>query len=344
MVKKKYKQQDISSGIIICVKCNEPKGLSDYYDKSYKCKGCIKKEYREKVSNKPPTIKEIKYCGVCNVNIVKRKNECRNCKDKRVRGEKRSNKVLIKEVVVDKVCSKCGVNKPIEGFNYYNKKKGTYKSHCKVCDSIHHKKWREDGGDRVKGLMKKSNEKYEKKIRENNRIIREGKRIEKERLLREKEERKKQREHNKLVKEQRSIEYKKLMEYYKTDEWKEIKKEKERVRQYNKWKRKWNENELFAIKVRLRNLIRNSFRRTGYKKFNDSTKDIIGISYEEFKIYLESKFIDGMNWDNRGEWHIDHIIPLSTANNKDELRELCHYTNLQPLWAEDNIKKSNKIL
>jgi hypothetical protein len=121
-------------------------------------------------------------------------------------------------------------------------------------------------------------------------------------------------------------------------------KEKERVRQYNKWKRKWNENELFAIKVRLRNLIRNSFRRTGYKKFNTSTKDIIGISYEEFKIYLESKFIDGMNWDNRGEWHIDHIVPLSTANNKDELRELCHYTNLQPLWAEDNIKKSNKIL
>jgi hypothetical protein len=51
-----------------------------------------------------------------------------------------------------------------------------------------------------------------------------------------------------------------------------------------------------------------------------------------------------MSWDNYGKWHIDHIIPLSSANNEDEVYKLCHHTNLQPLWAEDNLKKSNKIL
>lgn len=243
-----------------------------------------------------------------------------------------------------KVCSKCGDEKPIEEFNYRNKNKGTYKPSCKLCDSIHHKKWREEGGERVKVLLKKSKKKHKNKISEERKVIREEKMIEKERLLREKEERKKQREQNKLIKEQKSLEYKKLMEYYKTDEWKEIKRQNARVKEYKRWKRRWNEDELFAIKVRLRNLIRNSFRRGGYKKFNTSTEDIVGVNYNEFKIYLESKFIDGMNWDNRGEWHIDHIIPLSSAKSEEELRKLCHYTNLQPLWEKDNLKKSNNIL
>ena len=51
-----------------------------------------------------------------------------------------------------------------------------------------------------------------------------------------------------------------------------------------------------------------------------------------------------MNWDNHGEWHIDHKIPLSSAKTEKELIGLCHYTNLQPLWALDNLKKGNKIL
>jgi hypothetical protein len=63
-----------------------------------------------------------------------------------------------------------------------------------------------------------------------------------------------------------------------------------------------------------------------------------------FPSSFQTKFIDGMNWDNRGEWHIDHIIPLSSAKSEEELRKLCHYTNLQPLWEKDNLKKSNKIL
>ncbi len=51
-----------------------------------------------------------------------------------------------------------------------------------------------------------------------------------------------------------------------------------------------------------------------------------------------------MSWENMGKWHVDHIIPLATAKTEDEVIKLCHYSNLQPLWAEDNWAKSDKIL
>jgi hypothetical protein len=70
----------------------------------------------------------------------------------------------------------------------------------------------------------------------------------------------------------------------------------------------------------------------------------LGIDYDELKIYFESLFTEGMSWDNIGIWHIDHIIPLSTAKTEEDVIRLCHYTNLQPLWGEDNIKKGDKIL
>lgn len=53
-------------------------------------------------------------------------------------------------------------------------------------------------------------------------------------------------------------------------------------------------------------------------------------------------FINGMNWNNYGMWHIDHIKPLYSAKNENELIELCNYKNLQPLWAKDNLIKGKK--
>jgi hypothetical protein len=74
--------------------------------------------------------------------------------------------------------------------------------------------------------------------------------------------------------------------------------------------------------------------------------EIVGLSSEELKIYIESKFLEGMTWENYGlhGWHIDHIIPLSSVKTEDEIIKLCHYTNLQPLWAKDNLSKHNKII
>lgn len=79
----------------------------------------------------------------------------------------------------------------------------------------------------------------------------------------------------------------------------------------------------------------------------DTTKNLLGCTTEELKAHLESQFTDGMSWDNYGThgWHIDHIIPCSSFDmlDPDQQRECFHYTNLQPLWAEDNLRKSDKI-
>ena len=63
-----------------------------------------------------------------------------------------------------------------------------------------------------------------------------------------------------------------------------------------------------------------------------------------FAEYIKSKFTEGMTLENYGEWHIDHIIPLATAQSIEDVKRLCHYTNLQPLWAQDNLRKGAKII
>ena len=104
-----------------------------------------------------------------------------------------------------------------------------------------------------------------------------------------------------------------------------------------------NSDPIFKLSFNVRKRIGKFLKINNLNKTN-KTFDIVGLSPIELKTYLEKKFIEGMSWDNYGKWHIDHIIPLSSATNEDEVYKLCHYTNLQPLWAEDNIKKGNKIL
>jgi hypothetical protein len=78
----------------------------------------------------------------------------------------------------------------------------------------------------------------------------------------------------------------------------------------------------------------------------DHSINYLGITIQEYRDYLESKFEDGMSWDNYGEWQIDHIIPLrydkeGEPTMEDTIKRL-HYTNTQPLWAEDNMSKGNR--
>ena len=141
-------------------------------------------------------------------------------------------------------------------------------------------------------------------------------------------------------------------EYYKKyfEEYNKLNYEKEKERKL-KWSR---DNKEYSnnyqkqrkkedILFRLKTNIRTSVNR--YLKYKSKhTFDIVGCTPQFLKEHLETQFIDGMTWENRSEWHIDHIIPLSSAKTEDELYMLCHYKNLQPLWAEDNLKKSNKIL
>lgn len=76
------------------------------------------------------------------------------------------------------------------------------------------------------------------------------------------------------------------------------------------------------------------------------TIDLLGCSIEEFKQYISSKFTEGMTWENYGRkgWHIDHIRPCISFDLTDpeQQKQCCHYTNLQPLWWKDNLRKSSK--
>ncbi len=99
---------------------------------------------------------------------------------------------------------------------------------------------------------------------------------------------------------------------------------------------------MFAFKWRVRSLIRKAFDRNGYTKRSKSN-DILGCTWAEFMLYIEQKFQPGMSWENKGEWHLDHIIPLATAVTEEDVIRLNHHSNLQPLWAADNLRKSDKL-
>lgn len=97
--------------------------------------------------------------------------------------------------------------------------------------------------------------------------------------------------------------------------------------------------------VRMANSMRRSIRRylDAGQKGEMSSFEIIGCSKDDLRKHLESKFRDGMTWQNYGKhWHIDHIVPLISAKSSDEIKRLCHWTNLQPLTAFENISKGSK--
>ena len=103
--------------------------------------------------------------------------------------------------------------------------------------------------------------------------------------------------------------------------------------------RKYKEDSLFRLKVKMRALLRHGLKRGGWKK-SSSTLEAVGCSYEDLKHHIESQFTSGMSWDNI---HVDHIVPLSYANTQEEMMYLCHWTNLQPLFSEDNISKKDRL-
>lgn len=102
----------------------------------------------------------------------------------------------------------------------------------------------------------------------------------------------------------------------------------------------------YRIKKNLRRRVNEIITRQSAKC--DSTFKLLGCSLEQLLEHLEKQFTKGMTWQNYGNkgWHIDHIRPCSSFDMSDpeQQRKCFHYTNLQPLWAEDNMKKGDKIV
>lgn len=118
-------------------------------------------------------------------------------------------------------------------------------------------------------------------------------------------------------------------------------KEKNRERNRKYMTKRHKEDINFRLAHNLRSRLYNAIKRD--QKVGSAIKDL-GCSIDELKIYIESKFIDNMSWENYGEWEIDHIIALSTVNlmNREEFLKVNHYSNLQPMWKIPNIQKGNK--
>jgi len=122
--------------------------------------------------------------------------------------------------------------------------------------------------------------------------------------------------------------------------------QKNHQKEINEYKREYANNRLKTdINFKLINYLRSRLYKAikNNQKVGSAVKDA-GCSVLELKTHLEKQFQLGMSWDNYGKWHIDHIIPLSKFNlgNREEILVACHYTNLQPLWAEENLSKGNK--
>ena len=118
-------------------------------------------------------------------------------------------------------------------------------------------------------------------------------------------------------------------------------KNKERKNEYER-NRRLNDP-IFKLTENVRSRLTTYLKTTGITK-SKRTFDIVGCSPSELKDHISKQFADGMSWDKMGkEIHIDHIIPLSSAKTEEEIYKLSHYTNIQPLWAEDNLKKGDTL-
>jgi hypothetical protein len=238
-----------------------------------------------------------------------------------------------------KICKSCKIEKELTEFNKNEKYKFGVTSNCKQCVKKYSEKYRKNNKEKIKESNKKNSERlkeYQKEYYKNNtnNVKQNQKKYRENNKDKIKEQNKKWRQNNKEKLNE------KMKDYYKNN--------KEKINEYIKKKKQVNE--LFKLTNNIRSLIYSAFKNKGYKK-NTKTNNIIGCSFEELKNHLESQFKPWMSWENyalyNGElnygWDIDHIIPVSSARNEEELLKLNHYTNLQPLCSYYNrcIKRDN---
>ena len=128
-----------------------------------------------------------------------------------------------------------------------------------------------------------------------------------------------------------------------------IEKSRERSRLYSKkMHRESPRGSVYRLKKIIRSRIYNSIKRsTGERpRIKKRTVEMLGCTIDAMKQHLQNQFKDGMTWDNHGtHWHVDHIVPLSQFDFTNPIQSALatHYTNLQPMWANENLSKSDKI-
>ena len=243
-----------------------------------------------------------------------------------------------------KKCSKCGVEKELCEFHKSKRTKDGVREVCKTCRKIETNIYYKKNTEKIKKNSKDYRDKNPDKIKEgfkNYRLKNLDKVREKNREWSKSENGKKSK---KKYYEKNSEKVKKnVSEYRKKNP--EIDKER---RNTEKWKNymveyKKKHREKNPHMYLWRTILRNTIKRLGTSK-EDKTNELLGYSALELKEHIEKQFTDGMSWDNWGEWHIDHIKPVSKFDKSEKISIINSLDNLRPLWAKDNLTKSNKLL
>jgi len=267
---------------------------------------------------------------------------CKKCKRVKTKDD-----ILNKMNSGKKVCKHCGLEKPSEDFQKAGGGKWL-QPYCKPCDYERKKKHKDNNSLRYKELNRENylskrvlvseSQKANSRIKSNIALIAAGKKYNEERkLVLTKEERK----------ARKYIQDKKYREKYKNDI-SYIKKKYTRSvagkQKAREWQAKMMVNPEFRIVKNFRSRVRVALM--GIIKKSDTTENLLGCSFSDFKLYIETQFKDGMTWDNYGKvgWHIDHKIPVSWFNleNPNCQKLAFNFKNHQPLWWEDNLKKNNR--
>lgn len=231
------------------------------------------------------------------------------------------------------------VEKDVCEFHKHKGRNNGYCTICKICRKSILKKYYEENKDLISIRRSK---KYYENHEEN--LLKDRERIKNERETRLERSKRYYEDNKDKVKEYKKNHYELNKQKYikKAREWENNNREKKNkiTNQRNKVRKK--EDILFRLKSKLKTDIYISLKR---RKKSKKLEDIIGLSLDEYKKYIEKQFEDWMTWENWGlyTWHIDHIIPLSSAKTEEEVYLLWHYRNLRPLSAQENLKKSNKI-
>lgn len=249
-----------------------------------------------------------------------------------------------------KKCKRCNQEKEFHNFHKSSKYEDGLVIYCKDCRKKDGINYRENNKEKISNRKQEYKKKNIDKVKETNRVS--GKKYK----LKNKEKIKIQ---SKFYREKNSEKLKIARKFYKEKNKDKIieynTQNSERIKNYKKnyyssnkekisntLKSKYHSDPLFKLKHLVRNRISKFLKTKNWSK-NSRTFEMIGCSPADLKLYLEGKFLEGMMWENHGKWHIDHIIPLSSAETGKEVYQLSHYTNLQPLWSEDNLKKNNKL-
>jgi hypothetical protein len=209
-----------------------------------------------------------------------------------------------------KSCIICKEIKPLTEYYNHSEMKDGKLGKCKVCTKLHTKKYIQENKEYKLTYDKQYHQQNKEKIKEQHK------------------------EHYQQNKQQ----YK---EHYQQN------KEKLNIRNNQYQKNRKKIDPIFKLSSNTRKLILISFKKqcNGVYKKNKKTEDILGCTLKEFITYLQSQFQPGMTLENHGQgtgkWNIDHIIPISSAKTEEEILTLSYYTNFQPLWWEENMKKFN---